>query len=172
MKKNQPRILIAAPFYSETLDQLKEKYPLDYYPKADKELLKKIIADYTILIVSTNPAITSDILQYAKNLKIIIRLGIGVDHIDLLYCKEKKIKVCNTPTSNIQPVVELVFSQLIRVLRRIDDANANLFAGNFRSGLKLGEETIGKTIGVIGTGRIGSRICKLAKFFCNAGYIN
>lgn len=158
-------LLIASPFQSDLLAELQKRYQVVYLPEARKEDLKPIIQKFNALIVATKPGLDASVLSNAKRLKIIIRLGIGVDHIDLSFCKKRGIFVAITPNANISPVVELLFSQLIRVLRNLDEAEDSLYSGTFRSRLTLGHELSQKTFGVIGTGRIGSRVIQLAGAF-------
>ncbi|MCG8570357.1 MAG: NAD(P)-binding domain-containing protein [Spirochaetes bacterium] len=159
------KILITAPFHEQTLDKMKNNYQVDYFPELAKSEIEKIIHDYHIFVISTIPEIDQNLLKKARNLQLIIRMGIGVDHIDLDYCLKKHIKVHITPRANILPVVELVMSQLIHIMRRLQPAEEHLRAGQFRKALTPGSVLSGKTIGVIGAGRIGSRICQVARFF-------
>ena len=161
-----PQILITTEFHKNSLATLEKKFDnIKYLPNINDADLLRHISCCSILIAGTKPDLSRNILQYGKKLKLIIRLGIGVDHIDLQFCRTNNIMVCNTPGSNTMPVVELVFSQLIRLLRKVDNAQNNFFNGSFRAKLPQGEELAGKTIGVIGTGRIGSKICALGNFF-------
>ncbi|OHD14508.1 MAG: hypothetical protein A2Z98_12025 [Spirochaetes bacterium GWB1_27_13] len=159
------KILITDQFDETLLDNFSKKYPVTFKPDISYGELIKEVTGYEILIISTRIPITKEIVENATKLKLIIRMGIGVDHIDLEQCKKHKIIVCNTPNSNISSVVELVFGQIIREYRSLDLANANVLNGNFRHKYHLGDELKDKTIGVIGVGRIGSRLCNLAKMF-------
>lgn len=164
-KSDNKRALITAPFYEDYLDELKEHFDVTYRPNIESSELCRIIDGYNILIIATYPHIDHKVLTNAHSLELIVRLGIGIDQIDLETCREMGIKVCNTPKSNSLPVVELVFSQLIRVLRRLDRARESLMDGRFRTNLQLGDELCGQKIGVVGAGRIGSKVCHLADFF-------
>ena len=159
------KILITDTFFTELLNKYKKKNEITYYPNIKKSHLIFIISQFDILIISTRIPITNEIIDKAINLKLIIRMGTGVDHIDLISCKNHKIIVCNTPDSNISSVVELVFGQIIRHLRNFDLLNKNVFSGKFRKDLQHGEELKSKTIGIIGVGRIGSKISNIAKSF-------
>lgn len=162
---NKPSVLIASPFHHDLIITLNDRYNIDYKPVISDSETADIIDNYDSVIVATTPNLSYETLSRTSSLKLIIRMGIGIDHINIKACSEKGIILAITPNSNILPVVELVFSQLITTLRHLNRAAENLYKGNFRSGLITGSELHGKTIGVIGTGRIGSRICALAEFF-------
>lgn len=159
------KILITDDFYLPILDEFPKDCNVDFKPKITYEELKEEIKNYDVLIISTRIKITKELLENSKNLKFIIRLGIGVDHIDLTECKKRKILVSNTPNSNVGSVVELVFGQIIREYRKLEIAHENLFNGNFRKGYPQGKELKNKTIGIIGVGRIGSAIANIAQAF-------
>lgn len=159
------KILIIDFIHNHFLKNLQDDYYADYFPKISYEELIGIIEKYEILIISTRIPINSKILEKAHNLKFIIRMGVGIDHVDLSYCKSKGIKLANTPNSNISPVAELVFGQILRAYRNLEEAHSAVANNKFREGLKHGSELKNKTIGIIGVGRIGGRIAKIAKAF-------
>ncbi|HOJ64365.1 MAG TPA: NAD(P)-dependent oxidoreductase [Spirochaetota bacterium] len=153
-------------FVDETiLNEYSKKFDIIYSPSINYEALKSCINDVYILIISTRLSIKKDLLDLANNLKLIIRMGIGIDHIDLKECEKKDILVCNTPNSNISSVVELIFGQIIRTYRELDFANINTLNKKFRENIELGIELKNKTIGIIGVGRIGSFVAEVAKVF-------
>jgi len=162
MKK---KLLIIDKFDKNTLEKTKKIINVTYKPNISITNLKKIINLYDFLFISTRIPITEDLINNADNLKLIIRMGIGVDHIDLNACKNKKIVLCNTPKSNISPVVEYVFGQLLRYYKNFNKMQENILNGNFRDGLQSGEELSNKTIGIIGVGKIGSKVAKTASCF-------
>ena len=121
-------------------------------------------ADADAIINRTNPT-TADQIRAAKNLKLIVKHGIGVDHIDLAAAKECGVAVCNTPGTNAQPVAELTIMAAIAAARNATAAERALRIGqagepfNWRGG-----EIAGKRVGLIGLGNIGS---KVAPMFAN-----
>ena len=159
------KILITDDFFTPLLTEFPNSFEIYQKPKISYEDLKNEVANYEILIISTRISITEEIIAKAQKLKLIIRLGIGVDHIDLKACKKRKIIVCNTPNSNVGSVVELIFGQIIHHYRHLEIAHENLFNGNFRKNYPQGKELKNKTIGIIGVGRIGSRVAKIANAF-------
>lgn len=163
--KKKIAILITDQFEHTLLDNFTDKYEVSYKPSITSQQLEDIIKNYNILVISTRLSITKNILSPAKKLKLIVRLGAGVDHIDLKACIKHKITVCNTPFANVSGVVEYVFGQLLRVYRQFNLLNQQILQGKFREGLGKGRELFGKKIGIIGVGRIGRQIAKTAKVF-------
>ena len=124
--------------------------------------------DVQVILVRSATKVKQDIIDACPRLKIIGRGGVGMDNIDVEYARSKGIHVINTPASSSESVAELVFAHLFSGVRFLHDANRNMpLEGdtNF-NGLKKayadGLELRGKTIGIIGFGRIGQAVAKLA----------
>lgn len=124
--------------------------------------------DVQVILVRSATKVKQDIIDACPGLKIIGRGGVGMDNIDVEYARSKGIHVINTPASSSESVAELVFAHLFSGVRFLHDANRNMpLEGdtNF-DGLKKayanGLELRGKTIGIIGFGRIGQAVAKLA----------
>jgi D-3-phosphoglycerate dehydrogenase len=124
--------------------------------------------DVQVILVRSATKVKQDIIDACPGLKIIGRGGVGMDNIDVEYARSKGIHVINTPASSSESVAELVFAHLFSGVRFLHDANRNMpLEGdtNFY-GLKKayadGLELRGKTIGIIGFGRIGQAVAKLA----------
>jgi len=122
----------------------------------------------TVLLVRSATTARKDLVDSCTSLKIIGRGGVGMDNIDVAYAREKGLKVINTPASSSASVAELVFAHLYGGVRFLYDSNRNMpLEGelNFK-GLKKayakGIELRGKTIGIIGFGRIGQEVAKIA----------
>lgn len=124
--------------------------------------------DIAVLLVRSATKVRKDIIDACPKLKIIGRGGVGMDNIDVAYAREKGIHVINTPASSSESVAELVFAHLFTGVRFLHDSNRNMpLEGdtNFE-GLKKayanGSELRGKTLGIIGFGRIGQAVAKMA----------
>lgn len=122
----------------------------------------------SVILVRSATKVRKDIIDACPGLKIIGRGGVGMDNIDVAYAREKGIHVINTPASSSESVAELVFAHLFSGVRFLHDANRNMpleGESNFE-GLKKayanGIELRGKTLGIIGFGRIGQAVAKLA----------
>ena len=121
-----------------------------------------------VILVRSATEIRNDIIDNCSSIKIIGRGGVGMDNIDVDYAREKGLKVINTPASSSASVAELVFAHLYGGVRFLHDSNRNMpleGESNFK-GLKKayakGIELRGKTIGIIGFGRIGQEVAKIA----------
>ena len=124
--------------------------------------------DITVLLVRSATTARQDLIDACPNLKIIGRGGVGMDNIDVKYAREKGLHIINTPAASSASVAELVFAHLYGGVRFLHDANRNMpleGESNFK-GLKKayakGVELRGKTMGIIGFGRIGQEVAKIA----------
>jgi len=160
-----PKILI-----SDAMDSIAEKIltsnNIDVDVKTDftvEELLVKI-EQYDGLIVRSATKVTKEIIERAKNLKIIGRAGAGVDNIDLASAKEKKIIVMNTPGGNTNATAEHTLALLMSLSRKISKADSSTHQGEWAKKKLKGNEIKGKTVGIIGFGNVGRRFAEI----CNA----
>lgn len=129
-----------------------------------KQLIEEI-PKYDGLIVRSGTQVTEDVLQAAVNLKFVGRAGTGVDNIDIDAATKKGIIVMNVPGGNTNAAAELAFGMLMAVSRNIAQGNDSLRAGRWDRKLYTGWELKGKTIGLIGTGRIGQSVAKWCQSF-------
>jgi D-3-phosphoglycerate dehydrogenase len=122
----------------------------------------------TVLLVRSATTARKELIDNCPSLKIIGRGGVGMDNIDVVYAREKGLKVINTPAASSASVSELVFAHLYGGVRFLFDSNRNMpleGESNFKGLKKLyakGSELRGKTIGIIGIGRIGQEVAKIA----------
>lgn len=129
------------------------------------EDLVNVIADYDGLIVRGQTRVTASVLEAASRLKVIGRAGVGVDNIDLEAAKKHKIRVVNAPTSTTIAVAELAFGLLLAMGREIPRADAAMKQGQWPKKELVGVELYGKTLGIIGYGRIGIEVGRRAAAF-------
>ena len=128
--------------------------------------LAAMIGDYEVLIMRVDPAINKEILDAAKNLKVIGVCSVGLNHIDLDTAKAKGIQVFNAPGLNGNAVAELTFSKMLDVSRHTIPANYDVKVNKTWDKYKfVGRELRGKTLGILGFGRIGQRVGELAHAF-------
>ena len=127
-----------------------------------EELIAKIPL-YDGLIVRSATKVTKKIIDNAKNLKIIGRAGAGVDNIDLISAKEKKILVMNTPGGNTNATAEHTLALLLSLSRKISKADTSTHKGEWAKKILKGNEIKGKTIGIIGFGNVGRRFAEMCK---------
>ncbi len=135
--------------------------------KIEQEELKNHIAKYDVLIVRSATKVNAEIMD-AGNLKLIARAGVGLDNIDLPHAGKLNIPVVNTPNASSRSVAEMVFAHVFGLLRFLHISNREMpenGSTKFKELKKLasdGREVAGKTIGIIGFGRIGQEVAKMA----------
>ena len=121
--------------------------------------------NYEIVLVRSATTVRKEVIDVCPGLKLIGRGGVGMDNIDVNYAREKGLKVINTPASSSQSVAELVMGQLFSISRFLHDSFKNLSDGDFNTLKKnyaKGIELRGKTLGIIGFGRIGQSLATYA----------
>lgn len=131
----------------------------------DKEALIENIKDYDVLVVRSATKVTSEVLEAGAkgNLKLVIRAGVGIDNIDLDYAEKVGIKVRNTPNASSDSVAELALGHMFSVARHIAVANYTMRNGQWNKKQYKGSEIAGKTLGIIGMGRIGKALAGKAE---------
>jgi|TARA_Y100000310_G_scaffold9580_2_gene10141 D-3-phosphoglycerate dehydrogenase len=159
------KILITDPISKEAAKEIGEMGELELAPAISPEELLEKIADVEILVVRSRTKVTSELISSAKNLKAVIRAGVGLDNIDMEAAKENGIKVLNTPEAPTQSVAELTMGLMLNLSRNICSANASTKAGKWEKGSLSGIELSGKTLGIIGFGRVGRIVSELASAF-------
>ena len=136
--------------------------------KIDQEdLIQKINEEnYEVILVRSATKVRKDIIDQCPGIKIIGRGGVGMDNIDVSYAKEKNIHVINTPAASSSSVAELVFAHLFGMVRYLYISNRQMpMEGdtnfkNLKKSYSSGKELSGKTLGIIGFGRIGQEVAK------------
>jgi D-3-phosphoglycerate dehydrogenase len=128
---------------------------------AVEDLLKEI-PDFDALIVRSRTKVTAEIIQAADNLKVIGRCGVGVDNIDVPAAREKGITVVNAPSATSTAVAELAVGMMFSLAREIPRADASMKRGEWLKKEFMGVELYGKTLGIVGFGRIGSAVGQMA----------
>jgi D-3-phosphoglycerate dehydrogenase len=128
------------------------------------ELLQDI-KDYNALIVRSRTKVTAQVFEMAERLKVVGRAGVGVDNIDLEAAKAHGVMVVNSPTATSLAVAELTLGLLLAMAREIPRADAGMKQGAWLKKDLRGTELFGKTLGIIGVGRIGTEVGKRAAAF-------
>jgi D-3-phosphoglycerate dehydrogenase len=130
----------------------------------EDELIAKI-ADLDALVVRSQTKVTAKALAAAKRLKVIGRAGVGVDNVDVAAATERGIVVMNTPGGNTISTAEHTFSLLLSLARKIPQAHASMAGGKWDRKSFEGTELCGKTLGIVGMGRIGGEVARRAIAF-------
>jgi D-3-phosphoglycerate dehydrogenase len=130
----------------------------------ERPRLAELIGGFDALLVRSATKVTADLLAAGGRLKVVGRAGIGVDNIDVAAATERGVLVVNAPTANLVSATEHTLALLLAVARRVPEADASTKSGGWNRKL-TGIELHGKTLGVIGFGRIGQRVAALARAF-------
>jgi D-3-phosphoglycerate dehydrogenase len=126
------------------------------------EQLLETIPDFPCMVVRSRTKVTRDVIDAGTSLKAIVRAGVGLDNIDVEYAKSKGVQVLNTPSASTQSVAELTVGYLFALARHIPQMTASMKAGKWEKKSFLGTELSGKTLGLIGSGRIGKAVADRA----------
>lgn len=173
------RVLITEHIHEEGLKDLYEvpKIETIVHLGMSREELYDAVKDVDALITRSGTAVDAKLLDAAKKLKVVARVGVGVDNIDLAAASKKGVIVLNSPTGNTLAATELTMGMILAVARKIPQANNSLLEGHWKRENFLGTQLYGKTLLIIGLGRIGSSVATRAKalgmeIFCYDPYIN
>ncbi len=124
--------------------------------------LKAALADADALIVRSATKVTEELLASAPKLKLVARAGVGIDNIDQEACKKRGIKVVNTPAASTNSVAELALGMMFAVCRKLPKADASMKGKQWLKKELTGTELMGKVLGIVGMGRIGSSLAAKA----------
>lgn len=162
-----PRVLVSDPIAESGLTPLRSVagIEVDVRTGLSPEELKSIIGGYDALLVRSETKVTSDILKAAHRMQIIGRAGVGVDNIDIPIATECGIVVVNSPDGNTLAAAELTVGLLLSLARHIPAADATMRAGKWDRKRFTGIEISGKTVGIIGLGRIGYAVAQRLRAF-------
>ncbi|MBI2920232.1 MAG: hydroxyacid dehydrogenase [Planctomycetes bacterium] len=127
------------------------------------EALLKEVAPYDCIVVRSSTKITKAVVDAAKALRVVVRGGVGMDNIDAVACEARGIKVLNTPEAATISVAELAIGLMFACARRIGRAHELMRQGKWEKKALTGNEVTGRTLGLIGVGRIGSEVAIRAR---------
>jgi D-3-phosphoglycerate dehydrogenase len=159
------RILVTEPLAESGLALLGEDFQVDLRPELSGEGLADAISPYDALIVRSQTKVTADVLDRADTLKVVARAGIGLDNVDVDAATRRGIMVVNAPQSNILSAAEHTIALLLAQARNIPAAHAALKAGSWERDRFQGVELYGKTLGIVGLGRVGAMVAGRAGGF-------
>jgi len=138
---------------------------LDYRAGLKGPDLLRAVAESDALITRSGTAVTPELVNAGERLRIVGRAGVGLDNVDVDACTARGILVINAPTANIMSATEHTMAMLLALCRNIPEAHASVRRGEWTRAKFMGVELSGKTLGVIGLGRIGSRVTVRARAF-------
>src|SRR5215831_19581322 len=140
-------------------------FRVDERPTTPWRELVDIIGGYDAIVGRSATQLPAELLRHARRLQVIGRAGVGTDNIDIAEATALGIAVINAPAGNTVSVAELFFGSLIALVRHLPDAFASMRAGRWDRSALLGTELRGRTLGIIGLGRIGSEVAGRARAF-------
>jgi D-3-phosphoglycerate dehydrogenase len=156
---SRPRVLVREPIADAGIDLLRARFDVDVDPNAD---LAEKIGGYDAIVIRSATKLTADVLERAERLKVIGRAGVGVDNVDVEAATRRGIVVANAPESTVTSAAEHTVGLLVALARNIPQAHAALKQGRWERSAWGGVELEGKTLGVLGFGRIGQQVARRA----------
>jgi D-3-phosphoglycerate dehydrogenase / 2-oxoglutarate reductase len=136
---------------------------VDYQPDITFEKLISYVGGYDALVVRSRTNVSKDVIENGNSLKVIARVGVGLDNIDTDYAERKNIQVINAQEAAINAVSELVIGFMISLARQIPYADSELSKGNWVKKSAIGTELSGKYLGIVGVGNIGRNVGRLGR---------
>jgi D-3-phosphoglycerate dehydrogenase len=158
------RILVADKLSDAGVAALSEHHDVDVKTGLSKDELVAIAGDYHGIVVRSATTIDADVIAVATELKVVARAGVGLDNVDVDAATRSGVIVCNAPQSNVISAAEHTVALIASLARNIPQAHAALVAGSWERSAWTGIELYGKTLGVLGLGRIGTLVAQR----CNA----
>ncbi|MEX2280840.1 MAG: NAD(P)-dependent oxidoreductase [Acidimicrobiia bacterium] len=159
------RILIADTIAEAGLDILRAHFDVDVATDLEPERLIEIVGEYEAMVVRSATKVTADVVAAAHRMKVIARAGAGLDTIDVKAALDRDIEVINSPDANTLAVAELTMGLVLALARNIAPADASMKAGEWEKSKLAGIGIAGKTLGIIGFGRIGQAVAARATAF-------
>ena len=157
------RVLVAEPVAQEGVELLRARHEVDERPGLSRDELCAVVADYDALVVRSQVQVDAELIAAAPRLVVIGRAGVGVDNVDLEAATRAGVVVVNAPTGNTIAAAEHTLALLYGVARRTAAADASMRRGEWSRSQFTGVELRGKTLGIIGLGKIGQAIAVRAR---------
>jgi D-3-phosphoglycerate dehydrogenase len=154
------RVLVSDAIADSGLSLLRESFPVDVRTGLDEDELVSIIGDYDALIVRSGTKVTARVVEAGEQLQVIGRAGVGVDNIDVNAATERGVLVVNAPDGNTVAAAEHTIALLMSLARNVAQADASLRHRKWERKQLMGIEVAGKTLGVVGLGRIGREVSR------------
>ena len=159
------RVLITESLAEEGIALLKEAAEVIVHLNPSPQELLRLIPDCHALVVRSSTAVTAEVFAAASRLVVVGRAGAGVDNIDLEAATRRGVVVVNAPTSNTIAVAEHTFALMLSLARHIPQADASMHQSRWEKKALMGTELRGKTLGLIGLGRVGAAVAQRAQAF-------
>jgi D-3-phosphoglycerate dehydrogenase len=158
----RPRILVADPIAAEGSALLRGFAEVDERRRLSEEELVELLPRYDALVVRSETKVTARVIAAGARLRVIGRAGVGVDNIAVEAATRQGVVVVNSPTGNIAAAAEHTIALLLALARHIPAASAAMRAGRWERGTFVGTEVRGKTLGIVGLGKVGAEVARRA----------
>jgi len=157
------RILICDPIHEDGVEILKRAgFEVDVKLSTTQGELVKAIGDYDAIVVRSGTQVTAQIFEAGKRLRAVARSGVGLDNIDLEAAARRGVEVVNSPEASSNAVAELALGMMLSLAHKIVEADASMKRGEWAKGGLTGFELRGRTLGIIGFGRVGRALSEKA----------
>ncbi len=156
------KVLVSDPIDKAGIDILSQVSQVDQKIGLSPGQLKEIIGGYEALMIRSGTQVTSEVIEAGENLRIIGRAGVGVDNVDVSAATKKGVTVVNSPGGNTIAAAEHAIALLLSLSRHIPQAHLSTFSGGWERKKFVGNELYKKILGVVGLGKIGSHVAKVA----------
>lgn len=161
----RPKVLICDKIADVGIEMMAEHFDVDVKTKLSPAELLNVIPGYDAMVVRSATKVRADVIDHALRLKVIGRAGSGLDNIDVARAQEKGIQVVNSPDANTVAVAELTMGLLLSLARQLPHADHSLKEGRWEKKKLMGTGLKGKTLGIVGFGRIGREVAIRAQGF-------
>jgi len=157
------RVLVAEPLSAEGVDLLATEHEVDNRPNLTRDELLSQLPEYEALVVRSGVKVDAEAIAAGKRLRVIGRAGVGVDNIDVEAATAANVVVVNAPTANTIAAAELTVGLIYALARNVAAADASLRRGEWRRADFMGTELRGRTLGIVGLGKIGLTVADRAR---------
>jgi D-3-phosphoglycerate dehydrogenase / 2-oxoglutarate reductase len=165
VEQSPPSVLVAEPIAERGIELLRREFDVELGYELDGDGLAERIAEFDALLIRSGTKVTAGLIERADRLKVVGRAGTGVDNVDIDAATKRGIVVVNAPESNSVAAAEHTLAMALAAARNVPQAHGSLVSGRWERSRFAGNELYGKTLGVIGFGRIGQLVAKRALAF-------
>ena len=158
------KVLVTDGLEAEALARVKGHHEVDVIETSPAQLLE-VVGNYDAVIVRGRTEVSADVIFRGTKLRVIARAGVGVDNIDVAAATKHRIPVVNAPAASTISVAELTIAHMLSLARHIPQADRSMKAGRWDKKAFEGTELYGKTLGLVGSGRIGAEVASRARSF-------
>jgi D-3-phosphoglycerate dehydrogenase len=157
------KVLVSDPIDQTGIDILSQVAQVDVRTGLTPEELKRCIGDYDALMIRSGTQVTADVIEAAQRLRIIGRAGVGVDNVDVPAATRRGVLVVNSPEGNTIAAAEHALALMFALSRHVPQAHASMVSGAWDRKSYVGNELYKKVLGVVGLGKIGSHVARVAR---------